>query len=109
MLGNEKTTHLVANRVPCNIRTKIVSVWYGDNPHETRVRLGARRFLKHVLRCPVDELGPLFLRAYTSIVEVRLEFRDVIGAGLSSGGTRDTVAAGPESFISGATTLVLGG
>ena len=105
MLGNEKTTHLVANRVPRNIRTKIVIIWNGNDPHETRVRLRARRFLEYVLRGPVDELGPATLGAYAGIIEVRFDLGNVIGAGLGSGGTRDAVVAGPEAFILRATAL----
>ena len=105
LLGNEKTTHLVANRVPRNIHTKIVSVWNGNDPHKTRVRLRARRFVEYVLRGPVDELGPATLRTYAGIIEVRFDLGNVIGAGLGSGGTRDAVVAGPEVFILRATTL----
>ena len=104
-MGNEKTTHLIANRVPRNIRTKIVSIWDDDDPHKTLVRLRARRFLEYVLRGPVNELGPATLGTYAGIIEVRFDLGNVIGAGLGSGGTRDAVVAGPEAFILRATAL----
>ena len=69
-MRNEKTTHLVANRVPRNIRTEIVSVWDAHDPHETLVRLRARGFVEYVLRSPVDELGPASLGTYAGIVKV---------------------------------------
>ena len=104
-MGNEKTTHLVANRVPRNIRTKIVIIWNSNDPHETRVRLRARRFLEYVLRGPVDELVPATLVAYAGIIEVRFDLGNVIGAGLGSGSTRDAVVAGQEAFVLRATAL----
>ena len=67
-MHNEKTMHLVANRVPRNIRTKIVSVWNAHNPHEVFVCLRARRFVEYILRGPVDELGPASLGTYAGIV-----------------------------------------
>ena len=105
-MGNSKTTHLVANRVPRNIRTKIVSVWNDNDPHKPRVRLRARRFLEYVLRGPVDELGPATLRTYAGIIEVRFDLGNVIGTGLGSGGTRDAVVAGPEASVVRAVALV---
>ncbi len=106
LLHNEKTTHLIANCVPRNIRTKIVSIWNGNNPHETLVRLRARGFVEYILGGPIDELGPASVGTYAGIVEVRFELRNVVGARLDSGGTRDTVIAEPEAFILGATTLI---
>lgn len=81
-MRNEETTHLAANRVPRNIiRTKIVSVWNAHDPHETLVRLRARRFLEYILRGPVDELGPTSLGTYAGIVEIHFELGNVVGAG----------------------------
>ena len=88
-MGDEKDTHLVANSVPRNIRTKIVSIWNGDDPHKTLVRLRAGRFVEYVLRGPVDELGPTTLGTYAGIIEVRFDLGNVVGAGLVSGAGRD--------------------
>lgn len=107
-MRNEKTTHLVPNRVPRNIRTKLVSIWNGNDPHEALVCLRARRLFEYVLGSPVDELGPASLGTHAGIVDVRFELGNVVGAGLNNGGTRDTVADGPEVFIPGATALAGG-
>lgn len=98
-MRNEKTTHLVANHVPRYIRTKLVSVGNGDDPHETLEGLGPGRLLEHVLGVPVYELGPAPLGAHAGVVEVGFDLGNVVGAGLNSGGTRDTVVAGPEVFV----------
>jgi hypothetical protein len=85
-----------------------VSIWNGNNPHDTLVRLRARRSFEHVLGGPVDELRPAFLGTHASIVKVRFKLGNFVGAGLSSGGTRDTIVAEPEIVVLGATALVGG-
>lgn len=107
-MRNEKITHLVPNRVPRNFRTKLVSIWNGNNPHDTLVRLRARRSFEHVLGGPVDELGPAFLGTHASIVKVRFKFGNFVGARVSSSSTRDTVVARPEIVVLRATALVGG-
>lgn len=54
----------------------------------------------------VDELAPVSLGTHTGIVEVRFELGNLMGAGLNSDDTRDTVVARPKNSISGATALV---
>ena len=96
-MGNEKTTHLVANRIPRNIRTKIVSIWHGNDSHKTLVRLRARRFVEYVLRGPVDELGPATIFTDTGVVKMRFDPGGLVGGALDSRRTRFVLAAGPEA------------
>lgn len=94
MLYNKKATHLVANRVPLYILTELVTIWNGNNPHETFVRFRARGLFKFIVRGPVNELRTASLWTDTGIVEICFDFGNFVGGKFIGDGTRDAVVAG---------------